>query len=62
MKYLLLVCWDAERMNGQKEPDPSAAPTGKRKCPKKWSRRGSNPWPPACHAGALPAELRPQNV
>jgi hypothetical protein len=22
MKYLLLVCWDAERMNGQEEPDP----------------------------------------
>jgi hypothetical protein len=25
MKYLLLVCWDTERMNGQEEPDPSAA-------------------------------------
>jgi hypothetical protein len=24
MKYLLLVCWDAERMNGQSEPDPGA--------------------------------------
>jgi hypothetical protein len=24
MKYLLLVCWDTERMNGQTEPDPSA--------------------------------------
>jgi hypothetical protein len=24
MKYLLLVCWDAERMNGQTEPDLSA--------------------------------------
>ena len=24
MKYLLLVCWDAERMNGQAEPDPDA--------------------------------------
>jgi hypothetical protein len=23
MKYLLLVCWDAERMNDQPEPDPS---------------------------------------
>ncbi len=22
MKYLLLVCWDAERMNAQTEPDP----------------------------------------
>ena len=21
MKYLLLVCWDTERMNGQTEPD-----------------------------------------
>ena len=26
MKYLLLVCWDAERMNGQTEPDPSSGP------------------------------------
>jgi hypothetical protein len=24
MKYLLLVCWDAERMNGQTEPEPGA--------------------------------------
>jgi hypothetical protein len=24
MKYLLLICWDAERMNGQTEPDPGA--------------------------------------
>ena len=23
MKYLLLVCWDAERMDAQSEPDPS---------------------------------------
>ncbi len=25
-----------------------------------WSLRDSNPLPPACKAGALPAELRPQ--
>jgi len=25
MKYLLLVCWDAERMNAQEEPEPDAA-------------------------------------
>jgi hypothetical protein len=25
MKYLLLVCWDAERMNGQTEPDRRTA-------------------------------------
>ena len=25
MKYLLLVCWDAERMNGQTEPETTAA-------------------------------------
>jgi hypothetical protein len=25
MKYLLLVCWDAERMNSQTEPDPADA-------------------------------------
>jgi hypothetical protein len=22
MKYMLLVCWDADRMNAQEEPDP----------------------------------------
>jgi hypothetical protein len=26
MKYLLLVCWDAERMDAQTEPDPSQTP------------------------------------
>jgi hypothetical protein len=26
MKYLLLVCWDTERMNGQDEPDLTTAP------------------------------------
>ena len=26
MKYLLLVCWDAEHMNTQVEPDPAEAP------------------------------------
>jgi hypothetical protein len=26
MKYLLLVCWDAERMNAITEPEPGAAP------------------------------------
>jgi hypothetical protein len=26
MKYLLLVCWDAERMNAQEEPEPGAPP------------------------------------
>jgi hypothetical protein len=24
MKFLLLVCWDAEKMNGQTEPGPNA--------------------------------------
>jgi hypothetical protein len=29
MKYLLLVCWNTERMNGQTEPEPgTAAPEG----------------------------------
>ena len=27
-----------------------------------WRWRGSNPWPPACRAGALPAELHPHGV
>jgi hypothetical protein len=27
MKYLLLVCWDTERMNGQTEPDPGTVQT-----------------------------------
>ena len=26
MKYLLLVCWDAERMDAQTEPDPTHTP------------------------------------
>jgi hypothetical protein len=26
MKYLLLICWDAERMNAQTEPDPNTPP------------------------------------
>jgi hypothetical protein len=26
MKYLLLVCWDTERMDSQTEPEPSDAP------------------------------------
>jgi hypothetical protein len=26
MKYLLLVCWDAQQMNGLSEPEPGAAP------------------------------------
>jgi hypothetical protein len=26
MRYLLLVCWDAERMNAQSEPDPATTP------------------------------------
>ncbi len=26
MKFLLLVCWDAERMNAQTEPDPTDTP------------------------------------
>jgi hypothetical protein len=27
MKYLLLICWDAERMNSQSEPERAEAPT-----------------------------------
>jgi hypothetical protein len=26
MRFLLLVCWDAENMNSQTEPDPTDAP------------------------------------
>ena len=26
MKYLLLICWDTERMNAQVEPDPTETP------------------------------------
>jgi hypothetical protein len=25
MKYFMLICWDAERMNAQTEPDPTEA-------------------------------------
>ncbi len=27
MKFLMLVCWDAKKMDAQTEPDPNAAPT-----------------------------------
>jgi hypothetical protein len=27
MKFLLLVCWDAAKMNAQTEPDPADTPT-----------------------------------
>jgi hypothetical protein len=30
------------------------------RCGRQWRRRGSNPQPPACKAGALPIELRPR--
>ena len=30
--------------------------------PLQWSWGDSNPWPPACKAGALPTELHPQNL
>jgi hypothetical protein len=33
MKFMLLVCWDAEKMDGQTEPDPTDASAG-----------GSFPW------------------
>jgi hypothetical protein len=26
MKFLMLVCWDAENMNGQAEPEPTESP------------------------------------
>jgi hypothetical protein len=26
MKYLMLICWDAEKMNAQAEPDPTDNP------------------------------------
>ena len=26
MKYLMFVCWDADRMNGQRKPDPTDTP------------------------------------
>jgi hypothetical protein len=26
MKYLMLICWDAEKMNAQVEPDPAESP------------------------------------
>jgi hypothetical protein len=29
MKYLLFVCWDAERMDAQAEPDPGGTPDDK---------------------------------
>ena len=29
MKFLLLICWDAEKMDAQTEPDPTDTPDGK---------------------------------
>jgi hypothetical protein len=29
MKYLMLVCWDAEKMDAQKEPEPTDTPDEK---------------------------------
>ena len=26
MRYLMLICWDAEQMNAQTEPDPNDGP------------------------------------
>jgi hypothetical protein len=39
--------------------NPGTEKHGRRMKKRKWSRRESNPLPPACHAGALPNELRP---
>jgi hypothetical protein len=36
MKYLLLVCWDAEHMNGQTEPDRTATPADAEEEPFPW--------------------------
>jgi hypothetical protein len=30
MKYLMLVCWDAEKMDDQTEPDPTDTPNEER--------------------------------
>jgi hypothetical protein len=36
MKYLLLVCWDAERMNTQTEPDASSKAADAEEEPMPW--------------------------
>jgi hypothetical protein len=33
MKYLLLVCWDAERMDAQEEPEPGTPPPDEKGMP-----------------------------
>jgi hypothetical protein len=33
MRYLLMVCWDAERMNGQTEPEPGTEPDDEKPFP-----------------------------
>ena len=39
---------------------PGLQVSARRSFPILWRRRGSNPQPPACKAGALPVELRPR--
>ena len=49
---------------GPEQPDripPVMMTSTPRAPPKGWRRTGSNRRPPACKAGALPAELRPHN-
>ena len=44
MKYLLLVCWDRERMNAQEEPDPSAPDAQEESFPWVDDLRARNIW------------------
>ena len=59
--------WHPKRI-GRPEHPPQAGPLHMKKAPLPepnqilwWRRRGSNPRPPRCDRGALPAELRPQD-
>ena len=44
MKYLLLVCWDAERMNDQSEPETPPTDDGEESMPWLDDLRARNRW------------------
>jgi len=44
MRYLLMVCWDAERMNGQTEPRPGGEPRDEEPVPWVGDLRAQGIW------------------
>ena len=62
MKYLLLVCWDAERMDAQTEPDPTDTPEEERRLPLAGRVAGEGQLDHRRPAGAAaPRSVRPRS-